>query len=449
MNLISLGHASYIFETSNLRILSDPVFFDPFDAGSNTSWPARQIILKSLPAIDVILISHSHFDHFDIKTLSKFSIEIPVVVPASDVKLINGLGLIGFKKIVELSPGEKITIGNTNIYASPSLVDFPEIGYVVQDETATIWNPVDSILNYEIIIELLNIVKVIDCALWAHTPIIQNSINYWRKTKKFSEEEYEKILLTAELLKAKTIIPSAVGFEYTLGIWQNHIGFPISADRFKSDIESRTISKVLLNNPGTIFKVLDGKTVKLSENIDYVRRESLCSLPRKSLVVDSVYPDLIDTNPHDHDLDYISKNASDYLVGLFKSKNLNEEMFKNIFDTVSTFGSWEVNIVYPCEANNETVYIEITDGMCKVLYKSYKAVKLRTYIAASAIFDIVNCKTSLYAILSTDRIRTICNSTEEQFYNKNKIDPLLNAFDKIYDIDSAYITNECKRWVTN
>jgi hypothetical protein len=87
--------------------------------------------------------------------------------------------------------------------------------------------------------------------------------------------------------------------------------------------------------------------------------------------------------------------------------------------------------------------------MCKVLYKSYKAVKLRTYIAASAIFDIVNCKTSLYAILSTDRIRTICNSTEEQFYNKNKIDPLLNAFDKIYDIDSAYITNECKRWVTN
>lgn len=66
-----IGHATFLIQIGGVNILTDPVFFD-------LSWlyprntPAG-IDYKNLPQIDVVLISHSHRDHLDEKSLEILS----------------------------------------------------------------------------------------------------------------------------------------------------------------------------------------------------------------------------------------------------------------------------------------------------------------------------------------------------------------------------------------
>jgi L-ascorbate metabolism protein UlaG (beta-lactamase superfamily) len=66
-----IGHATVLVQTPGLNILTDPVWSErtgPFGRG-----PARVaapgIALADLPRIDLILLSHNHYDHFDLPTL--------------------------------------------------------------------------------------------------------------------------------------------------------------------------------------------------------------------------------------------------------------------------------------------------------------------------------------------------------------------------------------------
>ena len=63
-----IGHATALIQTAGLNILTDP-FFSKRASPSQLIGPARVrqpgIALKKLPPIDVILLSHSHYDHMD------------------------------------------------------------------------------------------------------------------------------------------------------------------------------------------------------------------------------------------------------------------------------------------------------------------------------------------------------------------------------------------------
>ncbi|MHA6718137.1 MBL fold metallo-hydrolase [Sphingomonas sp. RS6] len=71
MRVTWIGHASVLIQTQGLNILTDPVWSDragPFGMG-----PARVtapgVRLADLPKIDLILVSHDHYDHLDLATL--------------------------------------------------------------------------------------------------------------------------------------------------------------------------------------------------------------------------------------------------------------------------------------------------------------------------------------------------------------------------------------------
>jgi L-ascorbate metabolism protein UlaG (beta-lactamase superfamily) len=63
-----IGHSTVLLQTAGLNILTDP-FFSRRASPSQLVGPARVrapgIGLKDLPQIDVILLSHSHYDHMD------------------------------------------------------------------------------------------------------------------------------------------------------------------------------------------------------------------------------------------------------------------------------------------------------------------------------------------------------------------------------------------------
>ncbi|GAA0732515.1 MBL fold metallo-hydrolase [Sphingomonas japonica] len=68
-----IGHASVLVQTQGLNILTDPIWSET--AGPLGLGPARTtvpgIAFDDLPPIDLVLVSHNHYDHLDLATLKR------------------------------------------------------------------------------------------------------------------------------------------------------------------------------------------------------------------------------------------------------------------------------------------------------------------------------------------------------------------------------------------
>jgi L-ascorbate metabolism protein UlaG (beta-lactamase superfamily) len=66
-----IGHASVFIELDGVRLLVDPMFSEfasPFDFGPKRFAPPP-IALADLPPIDLVLTTHDHYDHLDMRTV--------------------------------------------------------------------------------------------------------------------------------------------------------------------------------------------------------------------------------------------------------------------------------------------------------------------------------------------------------------------------------------------
>ena len=92
---IWIGHSTFLIKKNGVTILTDPIF-------SNRASPLRNIgpkrlippaiPLDKLPSIDIVTVSHNHYDHLDIRSLQKLSKNNPkaiFLVPAGDKKLLK------------------------------------------------------------------------------------------------------------------------------------------------------------------------------------------------------------------------------------------------------------------------------------------------------------------------------------------------------------------------
>ena len=71
-----VGHASLLFQTAGLNILIDPVWSErasPFTFAGPRRVNNPGIPFEALPPIDVVLVSHNHYDHLDAATLSRLA----------------------------------------------------------------------------------------------------------------------------------------------------------------------------------------------------------------------------------------------------------------------------------------------------------------------------------------------------------------------------------------
>jgi L-ascorbate metabolism protein UlaG (beta-lactamase superfamily) len=81
-----VGHASWLIQSGGLNILVDPVWSErvsPFTFAGPKRHNDPGIAFEALPKIDTVLVSHGHYDHLDIATLSRLTSEFAprVVTP--------------------------------------------------------------------------------------------------------------------------------------------------------------------------------------------------------------------------------------------------------------------------------------------------------------------------------------------------------------------------------
>lgn len=92
MAITFINHATFLVQFPKLNILTDPVWYN---RASPIKWlgPKRVrkpgVTLDSLPKIDLVLLSHNHYDHLDKLTLKALNQRFSplVLVPLGDKKV--------------------------------------------------------------------------------------------------------------------------------------------------------------------------------------------------------------------------------------------------------------------------------------------------------------------------------------------------------------------------
>jgi L-ascorbate metabolism protein UlaG (beta-lactamase superfamily) len=134
VRLSFVGHASWLIQTADLNILVDPVWSA---RASPVGWagPKRHndpgIAFDALPPIDIALVSHGHYDHLDVATLSRLAAKFSprVVTPlGNDVTMCSADDAIKAEAFdwhnrVELAPGVAVTLVPTRHWSARGLFD--------------------------------------------------------------------------------------------------------------------------------------------------------------------------------------------------------------------------------------------------------------------------------------------------------------------------------------
>ncbi|MCA3574772.1 MAG: MBL fold metallo-hydrolase [Aestuariivirga sp.] len=119
-----IGHSTVLLQTSGLNILTDPFLSERASpvafAGPRRVRPPA-LTPDRLPPIDIILLSHNHYDHMDLPALREIaSRHAPhVVTPHGNARWIRRAA--PSFRIDELRWGQSLAIGGAEIHLTPAL----------------------------------------------------------------------------------------------------------------------------------------------------------------------------------------------------------------------------------------------------------------------------------------------------------------------------------------
>lgn len=123
-----IGHATTLIEIDHLRIMTDPILRSRVLHLVRHAPPIQPSWYLN---IDVVLISHAHWDHLDIHSLGKITGDPLFIVPPGVDKI---LYKYGFNKLQVLDVGDRIAIGELVIIATPAAHDGNRLRYMGEEQ---------------------------------------------------------------------------------------------------------------------------------------------------------------------------------------------------------------------------------------------------------------------------------------------------------------------------
>jgi N-acyl-phosphatidylethanolamine-hydrolysing phospholipase D len=115
-----IGHATVLVQYKGINVLTDPMFAErasPFSfMGPKRSAPPS-LRIEQLPAIDLVLISHNHYDHLDAHAVKTVGDRTTWVVPLGYKQWFADLGV---SRVAEFDWWDKRDIAGTTVTATPS-----------------------------------------------------------------------------------------------------------------------------------------------------------------------------------------------------------------------------------------------------------------------------------------------------------------------------------------
>jgi L-ascorbate metabolism protein UlaG (beta-lactamase superfamily) len=138
LRITIVNHSTALIQQRAANILTDPIWSD---RASPVSWlgPKRHrkpgVRIDDLPDIDVVLISHNHYDHLDLRTLRQLTARghSRFIAAAGLARLLRSENI---EPVYEMDWGESVTTSGISIHCVPAL-HFSARG--IFDRNQTLW----------------------------------------------------------------------------------------------------------------------------------------------------------------------------------------------------------------------------------------------------------------------------------------------------------------------
>jgi L-ascorbate metabolism protein UlaG (beta-lactamase superfamily) len=114
-SLTWIGHSTFLIQAGGFNVLTDPVWAKWMGTQKRLTEPG--LAIGELPDIDIVLISHSHYDHLDFATLKKLKGDTTFYVPAG---LKQAFIKRGYSKVVEAEWWDNVQHGGLSISFVPA-----------------------------------------------------------------------------------------------------------------------------------------------------------------------------------------------------------------------------------------------------------------------------------------------------------------------------------------
>jgi Beta-lactamase superfamily domain len=421
MKVTLLGHASVLVELAGATCLMDPVFGDPFEEGAVTSCPKRTIRPEHLPAIDILIVSHRHPDHFDIPSLARLPRGCDAICPA-DPLIVYALKQLGFERIHPVHPMAPISSEHFQLYPTKSEVrSVREFGVVFADPSGVFWNQVDSFLSAETIAAVAD--RFGRVALLFAMYASQTFDFLEDRSTRFPFEIHVQNLQAVQKIRPRMAVPGSAGFRFHgPAAALNPFLFPISRDRFVADLkELDTGIETEIANPGDVF-VIDGEGVE--------RRPAASDVA--AMVEDDSHlirfdptqpvPDLGDPNTGGYSLDVLSEACdriiTQELLGYVCHGHATEDRVLQAYREHRT--RYAIEIVFP-QSPAAHYCIEFSEHEPRLItgMPAAEPADMVHRIAASALLDWVEHRKSYFYVRTYSRRHSILYRLDQQLADVN------------------------------
>jgi L-ascorbate metabolism protein UlaG (beta-lactamase superfamily) len=135
-----INHATVLIQTEGLNIITDPIYSErasPFSFIGPKRYAPPGVAFEDLPKIDVVLLSHNHYDHMDLPTLKRLAARDnpQIFVPLGNQEYLKRQGI---DNVTELDWWDSNTISDNLSVVSVPAQHFS--ARALSDRNKTLWS---------------------------------------------------------------------------------------------------------------------------------------------------------------------------------------------------------------------------------------------------------------------------------------------------------------------
>lgn len=243
LNITWLGHSSILMQMHGLNVLIDPVFSEyssPVPFAGPKRFSESPIKKEDLPNIDILVITHDHYDHLDYNTIKEIDNKVDkYIVPLGIENHLESWG-VSKDKITNMAWWEEVNIDGLTIGCTPARHYSRRS---LNDSYKTLW------ASFVFIDEYHKVFDSGDTGFDKHFKEIHNKYGdfdialidsgqydvRWKSTHMIPEES----VTAGKILNAKTIMPIHWGaYKLAQHPWDD------SVERFTQEAEKQSINYI-------------------------------------------------------------------------------------------------------------------------------------------------------------------------------------------------------------
>jgi len=170
MKFTILSHAGLLVESSGTRLVVDPWLVGSCYWRSWWNYPAVPEFAKNIEELDYIYLTHMHWDHFHGPSLDRLPKSATILIPKAHFRRMHAdASMFGFRDVVELPHGKKITLKNGLTVASYQYGLFTDSVLAISDGKTTLLDMNDAKIRDRSFAQLTDAFPRVDFLFRSHS----------------------------------------------------------------------------------------------------------------------------------------------------------------------------------------------------------------------------------------------------------------------------------------